>query len=62
MIAADDALAGHILRLLNDVDLQQQLSVNGRQLIEVQYTWGRVADMYEALYEDVISVVIGRER
>ncbi len=50
----DDDLVSGILRALRDADLRQQLRQNGRSLVEQHFTWGRVADRYEDLYEQVI--------
>jgi len=53
LIAED--LAAPVVRLLRDPDLQQQLSRQGRQLVEARYTWAQVADAYEALYESLLT-------
>lgn len=53
LIAED--LAAPVIRLLRDLDLQQRLSQNGRQLIESRYSWTQVADAYEQLYTKVGS-------
>jgi glycosyltransferase involved in cell wall biosynthesis len=42
------------LRLLNEPELSRTLSANGRKLIEAQYSWGHVAELYERLYAEVI--------
>ena len=54
LVAKDTALVEPVVRLLRDQPLQAALSQHGRTLIENQYSWGRVADMYEALYSDII--------
>ncbi len=46
----DDELVDHIFRLLRDPQLRQRLRQAGRQLIQQQFTWNRVADQYEQLY------------
>jgi polysaccharide biosynthesis protein PslH len=51
LIASDQSLAQSTVRLLRDPALQRRLSQNGRKLIEQQYSWSRVADLYEGLYE-----------
>ncbi|MBN2305394.1 MAG: glycosyltransferase [Anaerolineae bacterium] len=51
----DDDLVNAIFRLFKDATLRRQLRQNGRQLIEQQFTWRRVTDMYEALYHNVIQ-------
>ena len=52
IIAGLDALPEAVVRLLNDPPLREALSANGRALIESRYSWGRVAEMYETLYEE----------
>jgi glycosyltransferase involved in cell wall biosynthesis len=56
LVADDNALVEQIIKLLRDTDLQQNLSTNGRKLIEAQYSWSHVADRYAALYEEVSRV------
>jgi polysaccharide biosynthesis protein PslH len=51
LIADGDALIDAVVRLLGDETLQKTLSDNGPKLIAAQYSWGRVVEMYEALYE-----------
>lgn len=48
-------LAAATIRLLQDTALRHRIAANGRALIEAQYTWRRVVDAYEQLYEAVIS-------
>jgi glycosyltransferase involved in cell wall biosynthesis len=55
LVADEDALADNVIRVLKDADLQRRLSANGRQLIEARYSWSRVADMYEELYQKALS-------
>ncbi len=55
LIADNDGLIDATLRVLQDADLRQKLSANARILIEAQYSWMRVGQMYEALYEQVIA-------
>jgi glycosyltransferase involved in cell wall biosynthesis len=57
LISELNALPDAVLRLLRDEALRRQLSTNGRALIEAQYTWKRVAEMYAALYQTVIDQV-----
>ncbi|HEX3051180.1 MAG TPA: glycosyltransferase [Aggregatilineaceae bacterium] len=52
---SDDDLVKSVFRLLKDPNLRQTLSKNGRQLVEQQFTWQRVADLYEDLYMQVIK-------
>ncbi len=42
-----------ILRLIQDAPLRRQIARGGCALVERQYTWRRVADLYEALFEQV---------
>jgi glycosyltransferase involved in cell wall biosynthesis len=53
LIAELDTLPETVVRLLRDTDLQRSLAEHGRALVAARYTWGRVADMYEALYEAI---------
>jgi glycosyltransferase involved in cell wall biosynthesis len=53
VIAGLDALPETVIRLLNDAPLRRTLSANGRALIESRYSWARVAEMYERLYQAV---------
>ncbi len=55
LIAEDAAFVSETVRLLRDSALQQTLAHNGRRLIEAQYSWWRVADLYKALYEAVTT-------
>lgn len=50
----DDELISSIVRLLRDANLRQRLRENGRGLVEQHFTWSRVADRYEDLYEQII--------
>lgn len=51
----DEELANAVFRLFQDPRLRRLLQRNGRQLVEQQFTWGRVAEQYETLYADVIE-------
>lgn len=55
LIAEGDAMIDAIVRLMNDKALQNQLADNGRTLIEQQYSWSRVGDLYEQLYKDILT-------
>jgi glycosyltransferase involved in cell wall biosynthesis len=55
LIAEDAAIAEETMRLLRDTNLQRTLSHNGRKLIEAQYSWSRVSDLYEQVYEAAVS-------
>lgn len=50
LIAEGKGMVESILNLLSDDELRTRLSINGRQLIEARYSWGHVAERYEALY------------
>ena len=49
-----EVLADAIIKLLNDKDLAKKMGENGRRLVEERYTWKRVAEMTEKVYEGVI--------
>lgn len=51
----DDDLVKAVFRLFREPKLRHQLRRSGRELIERQFTWRRVADMYETLYRHVIE-------
>jgi glycosyltransferase involved in cell wall biosynthesis len=53
VIAPLEGIAPAVVRLLGDAPLRETLAVNGRALIEARYSWGRVAAMYETLYEEI---------
>jgi len=55
LVADGAALVTSILRLLENADLGRALSANGRELIEARYSWDHAAEMYLALYDQVIS-------
>lgn len=50
-----DALAGAIIKLLNDEDLAKMMGGNGRRLVEERYTWKRTVEMTEAVYKEAIE-------
>jgi polysaccharide biosynthesis protein PslH len=50
----DDELVQGVLQLLRDPRARNLLRQNGRALIEHQFTWNRVADQYDTLYDQVI--------
>jgi glycosyltransferase involved in cell wall biosynthesis len=58
----DEDLINAVLRLLRDANLRQTLRRNGRRLIEDHFTWQRVADQYESLYQQVIREHQARTR
>ena len=53
LVARDEDIAAATIRLLEDGDLRQKLSIEGRRLIEERYSWRQVASAYEALYAEV---------
>ena len=48
-------IAEGVLRLLGDENLRRRLSVNGRALIEREYSWASVASRYERLYDEIVG-------
>ena len=54
-IAAVDKIAAGVIRLLGDKGLRRRLSMNGRALIEAEYSWAQTASRYEQLYDEVAS-------
>lgn len=51
LIADMEALPAAVIDLLRDPDLQRKLSEHGRRLVAERYSWARVAEMYESLFE-----------
>ncbi len=49
-----DSFADRVVRLLKDPELRSRLGRNGRALVERQYSWTRVAEMTEGLYERLV--------
>lgn len=49
-----DAFADRVVRLLRDPELRARLGRNGRALVECQYSWTRVVEMTERLYERLV--------
>jgi glycosyltransferase involved in cell wall biosynthesis len=50
----DDELISSVFRLCEEAELRQRLRQNGRQLVEQQFTWQRVAEQYDDLYDQII--------
>jgi glycosyltransferase involved in cell wall biosynthesis len=50
----NDELANHVFQLLRDSALRHRLRQASRQLIQQQFTWARVADQYEQIYEQLL--------
>jgi glycosyltransferase involved in cell wall biosynthesis len=55
LVADGGALVDAVVRLLENPDLAQTLAANGRKLIEAQYSWDRVAERYEQLYQSILK-------
>ncbi len=51
---SDAAVVDTIIRVLNNHALAALLAANGRKLIEDHYSWGEVANRYEALYQEIV--------
>ena len=49
-----DRFADRVVRLLRDPDLRARLGRNGRALVERRYSWTRVAEITEKLYERLV--------
>jgi glycosyltransferase involved in cell wall biosynthesis len=47
-------LANAIMGLLENEDLARQMGMNGRKLVEEEYTWERVAEETEKVYQEVL--------
>lgn len=60
--STNDELIDSVFRLFKDARLRRQIRINGRRLIEQQFTWQRVANQYEDLYRRVIQERTERER
>lgn len=54
LATSDDEFVEQIVALLRDPARRATLAQNGRRLVEAQFTWQRVADLYEELYLRVI--------
>ncbi len=48
-----DELAAATIKLLRSSELQHDMGLANRQLIETRFTWERVDEMYEALYQQI---------
>jgi glycosyltransferase involved in cell wall biosynthesis len=55
LVADGGALVDATVRLLQDTVLQRALSANGRKLVEERYSWARVGDLYQSLYNEVLA-------
>jgi glycosyltransferase involved in cell wall biosynthesis len=51
--STSEQLAAATIGLLRDAELRRSMGSANRRLIEMQYTWQRVADQYEALYSEI---------
>jgi glycosyltransferase involved in cell wall biosynthesis len=53
--------ADHVLHLLNDPDLRQQLSENGRRLVLTRYNWATIGQDVDSFLECVVNGKSGSE-
>ncbi|NLX11682.1 MAG: glycosyltransferase [Chloroflexi bacterium] len=58
----DDELIEQIFNLFRTPQLRRKLARQGRQLVEQQFTWQRVTDLYEELYLETIREHTARLR
>lgn len=61
----DEELIQGVLQLLRDLRTRVALRRNGRALVERQFTWSRVVEQYDRLYDQIISErrrYVGRNR
>jgi len=49
-----DAFADRVVLLLRDPELARRMGRNGRALVEHLYSWTRVAEVTERLYEGLV--------
>jgi glycosyltransferase involved in cell wall biosynthesis len=54
----DDPLVEAALNVLTDPALGARLGASGRALIEARYSWGQVAERYEAVYKEVAATKV----
>ena len=52
--AAVDALAGKLRELLRDGEKRQEMAAAARRMVEERFTWGKVAEALEGVYEEMI--------
>lgn len=50
-----EALANSIIKLLNNIDFAKKMGKNGRKLVEEKYSWEKIAEMTEKIYNEVLS-------
>ena len=56
IVAPIERIADETALLLKDASLREGLSLNGRELVESEYSWERTADRYERLYSEICSL------
>lgn len=52
---APHLLADSIISLLQDKERAKNMGANGRRLVEEKYTWGRVTEQIEDVYEELVA-------
>ncbi len=60
-LQADDSqtFANHCIRLLNDANLREKLSINARQMVEKNYGWKSIGRKYCQFVESVVVEIDG---
>ena len=55
IIIADDPeeFARRVIELLNDEELREKIGANARKLMEEEYTWGKMTDMLNDVFQRV---------
>jgi glycosyltransferase involved in cell wall biosynthesis len=49
-----EALADAIIKILSSNDIQSEMGLNGRSLVEANYTWKGIAEMMEKVYNQLL--------
>ena len=58
LIADDPAdFAAHIVRLVSDEGLRQNLALNGRRLVETTYDWSAIGQKLLQIYDETVNSV-----
>ncbi len=52
-----ETLASAVVKALDDKELARKMGEDGRRLVEEKYTWKRVAEMIEKVYNDTLGKV-----
>ena len=50
-----ESFARQVVRLINDNDLKKKLEVNGRKLVEEEYSWAKIGRQLNDVYKSVVS-------